>query len=173
MDKVQGDLMFAICDSGKITTNSCYVEASKFVTLNGKLHLKNVHKFAEIYLLEMGELNVTGFHGRLQAITNKGRLSFQFTELYGESFIRANEPDEMIINISEFVEDNVRIDIDATAIKLNDNLSYLHKHLNEDCKQFRYSNDLLDLNEDKLIVNTNSNITLGKMSWMDTIKFKT
>lgn len=170
---MQGDLLYAICDSGSITTDSCYSEASKFVSLNGKLNLRNVHKFCEMYLLEAGgELNVSGFHGRLQAKMNGGRLRFQLTEVYGDSCIIAmGKPEDLVINISEFVMEHTAMEMTAKNITLDDSLSEMEGCVLEN-KIFHSVNDKLEINEDKLTVTTDGELKLAKMSWTDTIKLR-
>lgn len=173
MDKIQGDLLFAICDSGSITTDSCYSEASKFVSLNGKLNLKNVHKFCEMYLLEAGgELDVSGFHGRLQAKMNGGRLRFQLTEVYGDSCIFAmGKPEELIINVSDFVIENTAMEMTAGNIIVEDSLAHMEGCVLEK-GIFRSVNDNLEMSEDKLTVTTGGELRLGKMSWTDSLKLR-
>lgn len=165
--------MYAICDSGTITTNSCYAEASKFVSLNGKLLLKNVHKFAEMYLLEAGgELDVSGFHGTLQAKTNGGRLRFQLTEVYGDSCIVAmGNPEELLLNMSEFVLENTELEMVAGEILLSNSVEHLSEALLEK-GIFRLAHPNLQDSEDKLSVSTDGTMQLGKMSWADTLRLK-
>lgn len=165
--------MYAICDSGSITTNSCYAEASKFVSLNGRLLLKNVHKFAEMYLLEAGgELDVSGFHGTLQAKTNGGRLRFQLTEVYGDSCIVAmNGPEELILNMSEFVLENTELEMVAEQVLLDDSVEYLREAILEK-GIFRLEHPNLEGRDDKLSVSSDGMVKLGKMSWADTIRLK-
>lgn len=165
--------MYAICDSGSITTNSCYAEASKFVSLSGRLLLKNVHKFSEMYLLEAGgELDVSGFHGTLQAKTNGGRLRFQLTEVYGDSCIVAmNKPEELVLNMSEFVLENTELEMVAEQVLLDESVEYLRDGVLEN-GIFRLEHPNLECSEDKLSVSCDGMIRLGKMSWADTIRLK-
>ena len=168
---MQGDLLYAICDSGYIRTNSCYTEASKFVSLNGKLILKNVHKFAEVYLLDGGELDLTGFHGTLQAKTNGGRLKYQLTEIHGESIIEANKnPESLEIFISDFVEENTGIHIEAGEIVFDPRVQHLENCLNGKVLQIEHLN--AEMASDKLTVSTLGTLKLGKMSWADTLNLK-
>lgn len=166
-----GDSLTAITENGIISTNSCYAENSKFITHSGGLHLKNVHKKSEIYMLEGGDLDVTGFHGVLNATTTGGNLNFQLTEIYGESIIEAVDPVKFIVNISEFVEQHTCLNINAKQITIEKSLQF-EKNQKDDASGEQLQNGNRDLNDDSLTIQTNGNINLGKMSWMDSIKLK-
>lgn len=167
-----GDHLTAISENGLIHTDSCYSENSKFITQRGNLQLKNVHKRSELYVLDGGELNVSGFHGILNAKTKGGKLHFQLTEVYGDSCIDAIDPISLNINISEFVEQHTCISIDAKEIDIDKHLEYfkLNETKTKSGKQIVIGNR--DLIEDNLSIRTNSNVSLGKMSWMDSVKLK-
>lgn len=183
--KMQGDLLYAICDSGSITTESCYSEASKFVTLNGRLVLRNVHKFSEMYLLEGGSIEVTGFHGRLVAKLNSGgRASFQLTEVYGDSCIEAlggrqnGEEVRLTVNVSDFVLENNTLEVKAeegARIQLDGTLDEYREHLSSAGDSFRRENPVINVggqDEDQLTVRSAGDVRLGKMSWTDTLMLK-
>ncbi|XP_031632824.1 protein FAM185A [Contarinia nasturtii] len=172
LNQVLGDSLTAISENGIISTNSCYAENSKFITQKGGLHLKNVHKKSELYLLDGGDLDVTGFHGTLNATTNGGTLNFQLTEMYGESRIEAQNPNQFNINISEFVEQHSCLQINANQITLDTTLEYLEKSQKDDGSGEELQTGNRDINDDQLIIRTNGNLKLGKLSWMDTMKLK-
>lgn len=167
-----GDSLTAITENGDISTNSCYAEASKFITQKGGLHLKNVHKKSDLYVLEGGDVDVTGFHGVLNATTNGGTLNFQLTEIYGESFIKAKNPTELNVNISEFVEEHTCVSICANEITLDSTLKHLEKKAsnNGDAEQLKIGDQ--DLIDDSLSIETNGKLKFGRLSWMDTVKLK-
>lgn len=171
LKKVQGDLLTATSESGTISTDSCYAEQSSFTTKNGLLSLKNVHKISKITSLENGDIDVTGFHGVINAKSNGGNIKYQLTEIYGESKIEANQPKDFHINISEFVEEHSCISIATKDLKLEDSLSHLENDVtkNNDIV-FKHGNP--DLLEDSLTIKSNGSLTLGKLSWIDTIKSK-
>ena len=166
---MQGDFLNAISEGGCISTDSCYVENSKFITVNGGLLLKNVHKSTEMYLLQGGNLNVTGLHGKVQATTNGGHITFQLTEVYGDSVIEARDPQSLKINISEFVQEHTCLDVIVDEITLDNTLALWSSKITG--KGQLQSGDT-DLKEDKLTIKSNGALILGKLSWMDTIKFK-
>lgn len=183
--KMQGDLLYAICDSGSITTESCYSEASKFVTLNGRLVLRNVHKFSEMYLLDGGSMEVTGFHGRLVAKLNSGgRASFQLTEVYGDSCIEAmgdrrdGEEVRLTVNVSDFVLENNTLEVRAeegAKIELDGTLDEYREHLSSEGESFRHENPVMNVggqDDDQLTVRSAGDVRLGKMSWTDTLMLK-
>lgn len=177
LDKMQGDLLYAINDSGSITTNACYVEASKFVTLNGRLHLQNVHKFAEMYLLEGGQMEVSGFHGKLLAKLNGGRGRFQLTEVYGDSRIEQQLADdsseELVLNVSDFVLENNAVRVDARRIELEQRLDDCKECLDAAGKTFRKENaNVQASDEDSLTVRSSGVVRMGRMSWTDTLRLK-
>lgn len=170
MQKALGDSLTAITEDGTISTDSCYSEHSKFITQKGGLHLKNVHKASELIVLDGGEVNVTGFHGHLQARTNGGKLNFQLTEIYGDSFIEAQNPNSFILNISEFVEQHTCLSIAATTITLDPNVSEFNvQHSNGTDKLESGNRDLIP---DQLSIQTNGKLNLGKLSWMEAIQLK-
>lgn len=165
--------MTAISDSGTISTEACYSENSKFITQRGTLQLKNVHKTSEIYLLEGGNVDITGFHGVIRATTNGGNLNFQLTEVYGESSISSQNPISLNVNISDFVEKHTCVSITTTKnIILDSKLEHLKCDLiqKEDGCELNIGNR--DLTEGVLTVQTNGSVNIGKLSWLDTIKFK-
>lgn len=170
LNQVLGDSLTAISENGMITTNSCYAENSKFITQKGGLHLKNVHKKCELYLLNGGDLDVTGFHGVLNATTNGGILNFQLTEIYGESSIEAQNPTQFNINISEFVEQHTCLSINANKIIVDSTLDHFEAKNNGDDDELNSGNR--DISDDLLTIRTNGTLKLGKLSWMDTMKLK-
>lgn len=151
-----GDSITAISENGIISTDSCYSENSKFITQKGSLHLKNVHKNSELHVLNGGDLDVTGFNGTLMATTNGGNLNFQFSEVHGESCIEANSPNQFNVNLSEFVEQNVCLKINASQITVDTTLQHLEKSKKGDGDHGETI--LLDDNRDKLIIRTNGKI---------------
>lgn len=168
-------MLYAICDSGCITTNSCYVEASKFVTLNGRLHLQNVHKFAEMYLLNGGDMEVSGFHGKLLAKLNGGRGRFQLTEVYGESLIEAlgESPEELLVNVSDFVLENNALNVDGERIEMEPRLDEYKQYVDASGKSFRMENaNVQSTDEDTLNVVSKGVVRMGRMSWTDTLRLK-
>lgn len=167
-----GDSLTAITENGDISTQSCYVEESKFITQRGSLHLKNVHKKSELFLLDGGDIDVTGFHGVLNATTNGGNLNFQLTEIYGESHIEAKNPNQFNVNISEFVEEHTCLAISAHEIQCDQSLEHFEKYNQNsgDCAKLQTGNR--DVIDDLLTINTNGKLKLGKLSWMDTVKMK-
>lgn len=170
-------MMYAICDSGTITTNSCYSEASKFVSQNGSLNLQNVHKVSEMYLLEAGgHMTITGFHGTLLAKSKGGcQLQFQLTELYGDSCIEVLShsfgDSRLQLNVSEFVEEHTKLEIIASEIELTENMKHLQEYIQEP-GVLRMEQINLELSDDKLKVITSGSVKLGKMSWADTVRQK-
>lgn len=161
--------MKAQTESGRITTECCYSEESKFVTNNGELQLKNIHKSSEISLTNGGKLNATGFHGKLQVKSSRSDIDLQLTEIYGESSIEANDPKMFNVNISDLIEEHSCISAEAKEIQLQESLSHLSDKLSNNT---RFSIGNPDLVPDILTIKTNGNLQLGKMSWMDTIKMK-
>lgn len=168
INKIQGNDLEATCETGKITTNSCYVEDSRFIAIQGHLDLKNVHKNSEIYLPDGGSLNVTGFHGTLKAKTRGGNIYYQLTELYDDSSIQADSPDQLAVNISEMVEENVIINASAPELTLDTSLEHLKDYININ-GDLNYGNS--DLLTDKLQIVSNGLLCIGRLSWMDTFKF--
>lgn len=172
MNQVLGDSLTAISENGTISTNSCYSENSKFITQKGNLHLKNVHKKSELYLLDGGDLDVTGFHGIINATTSGGTLNFQLTEVYGESCIEAQNPSKFNVNISEFVEQHTCLAISANEISIDQTLENFEstKQSNANGEESQTGNR--DIIDDLLTIRTNGKLKLGKLSWMDTMKLK-
>lgn len=176
-NQILGDSLTAITENGIISTNSCYAENSKFITQKGGLHLKNVHKKSEMYLLDAGDLDVTGFHGILNVTSsNGGTLNFQLTEVYGDSCIEAQNPSQLNVNISEFVEQHTCLSFVANQIILDSTLQHFEK-----CYQNNDGNESgetklqvgdRDMCDDLLTIRTNGNLKLGKLSWMDSVKMK-
>lgn len=167
-----GDSLTAISENGIISTNSCYSEQSKFITQKGGLHLKNVHKKSELYLLDGGDLDVTGFHGVLHATTNGGTLNFQLTEIYGDSSIEAQNPNQFHVNISEFVEQHTCLAISANQITVDGTLDHFEKTNQSDGDGEELQTGNRDITDDLLTIRTNGNVKLGKLSWMDSVKLK-
>lgn len=137
--------------------------------------MKNVHKKSEMYLLDDGDLDVTGFHGILNVISsNGGTLNFQLTEVYGDSIIEAQNPKELNVNISEFVEQHTCLSIAANRIVLDPTL----QHFEKCCRSGNGSGEVelevgdRDMCDDLLTIRTNGSLKLGKLSWMDTVKMK-
>lgn len=172
LNKILGDSLTAISENGTISTNSCYAGSSKFITQKGSLLLKNVHKKSELYLLDGGDVDVTGFHGILNATTNGGTLNFQLTEIFGESCIKAKNPSKFNVNISEFVEQYSCLSITADEITLDPALDYFEKRNQNDGGGEELQTGDRDLNDDLLSIETNGKLKLGKLSWMDAIKLK-
>lgn len=172
-NQILGDSLTAITENGIISTNSCYAENSKFITQKGGLHLKNVHKKSEMYLLDAGDLDVTGFHGVLNVTSsNGGTLHFQLTEVYGDSCIEAQNPSKLDVNISEFVEQHTCLSIKANEIIFDPTLKHFEKCYRKNDGESELQVGDRDMCDDLLKIRTNGNLKLGKMSWMDTVKMK-
>lgn len=167
-----GDNLTAITDRGSISTGSCYSEHSKFITNRGSLYLQNVHKMSEIVGLHCGDVNMTGFHGNLRAIVNGGKLNLQLTEVHGDSFIRASNPTAFNINISEFVEQHTCLSITAANITLNPNINDQNVRRSNTDGLDTLESGSSDITSDRLSIQTNSNLQLGKLSWMEATQLK-
>ncbi|KAH8394791.1 hypothetical protein KR222_006030 [Zaprionus bogoriensis] len=164
LDKLQGDSLSCLTKAGNIVVDSCYVEKSKFETTTGKLELKNVHKVSEVQVHEAGELKMTGVHGNLKVNSNGGRMFLQLSELNGSSEIIAqNQETEAVINISEDIEKNTSIQVDASQVNLDNALEHVSQSLNGDKSKFQLSN----ANENQLVVKSSgtNGVRLGKQSW--------
>lgn len=172
VQKALGDSLTAITENGAISTDSCYSEHSKFITQKGGLHLKNVHKSSELIILDGGEVNVTGFHGHLQARTNGGNLNLQLTEITGDSFIEAQNPNTFVVNISELVEQHTCLSISATGITLEPNLQEFIVQRNNGNGPDTLESGNRDIMPDHLSIQTNGKLNLGKLSWMEAIQMK-
>lgn len=126
-----------------------------------------------MYLLDAGDLDVTGFHGILNVTSpNGGTLNFQLTEVYGDSCIDAQNPSKLNVNISEFVEQHTCLSIVANRIILNSTLQHLDKCYRTGSDEAEMQVGDRDMCDDLLTIRTNGNLTLGKLSWMDTVKLK-
>lgn len=137
--------------------------------------MKNVHKKSEMYLLDDGDLDVTGFHGILNVnSSNGGSLNFQLTEVYGDSSIEAQNPAKLNVNISEFVEQHTCLSFLAKQIVLDPTLQHLEKccRNNDGSGETELQVGDRDMCDDLLTIRTNGNLRLGKLSWMDTVKMK-
>ncbi|XP_011214334.2 protein FAM185A [Bactrocera dorsalis] len=168
LEKLQGDQLSCKTDAGSISTNSCYVEESKFVTNTGSLQLKNVHKRTEVEVQKSGELNMTGVHGNLKVSTNGGKLNLQLSELAGENVVKANGIEQAIINISECIEEQSNIEVTSRAVVLDGSLSYLKDCVINNDTLFRNSKSTNALSN--LTVNSSGEVKLGKLSWMESVR---
>ncbi|EDW85675.2 uncharacterized protein Dwil_GK23203 [Drosophila willistoni] len=171
LEKLQGNVLNCSTQSGNISTDCCYVEKSKFQTLTGRLELKNVHKTSEVFVHQVGEINMTGVCGTLNVVTKGGILSVQLSELMGENKIVAdNLVNEAVIHISQVIEQDIHIDVRAPVIKLNDELKHVSHALNEDSSQFLLKNE----NSHQLLVigTSEKGVRLGKQSWSDMMRQK-
>lgn len=167
-----GDKLTAVTDDGTISTGSCYSEHSRFITQRGSLYLQNVHKMSEMIALDCGDVNVSGFHGNLQARFNGGKLNFQLTEVHGDSFIEAKNPTSFVVNVSEFVEKHTYLSITAANITLDSNLNEhtVRRDNTNGLDTLEIGNS--DIIPDRLSIQTNSKLELGKLSWMEAIYSK-
>lgn len=137
--------------------------------------MKNVHKKSEMYLLDDGDLDVTGFHGILNVnSTNGGTLNFQLTEIYGDSTIEAKNPTKLNVNISEFVEQHTCLSIVAKRIVLDPTLQHFEQcyRTGDGSGETELQVGDRDMCDDLLTIRTNGSLKLGKLSWMDTVKMK-
>uniref|UniRef100_W8B723 Protein FAM185A n=1 Tax=Ceratitis capitata TaxID=7213 RepID=W8B723_CERCA len=166
LDKLLGINLNCKTEAGNISTNSCYVEESKFVTLTGSLQLKNVHKKIEVDVQRNGELTMTGVNGNLTVRTNGGKLSLQISELTGNSVINAKEVEQALINISEQIEEQSNIEVTSRAVVLDDSLSHLQSCITDDNTIFLLKPENTSSN---LIVNSNGKVQLGKLSWIGSV----
>lgn len=172
VQNVLGDSLTAITESGTISTEACYAEQSKFVTQKGGLQLSNVHKSAELVSLDGGDVTVTGFHGQLQARTTGGTLQFQLTEVSGDSFIEARTPNAFVLNISEFVEQHTCLSIDAANIAVDLSLSESSLRRSSANGRDRLESGNRDIMPDYLRIETDGEIKLGKLSWLEAMQLK-
>lgn len=165
LDKIQGDAMTCASSKGTISTNACYAGVSKFTTQTGTLNLKNVHKQATVYVLEEGDINMTGIHGNLLIKANGGNLNLQFSEVMDDTIIMSNDSKHVSINISDLVEENCFIELNSDEIILDKSASHLKDRLQGN--KFRLGNGE---NKNKLLVSVTGKLALGKLSWADSLK---
>ncbi|XP_054739247.1 uncharacterized protein LOC129245231 [Anastrepha obliqua] len=167
-DKLQGDHLNCKTDTGDISTNSCYVEQSKFITNSGSLHLRNVHKKTEVEVLKDGELNMTGVHGNLTVRTNGGKLNLQLSELIGENIVKANEVEQAVINISDRIEEQSGIEVTSRIVILDGSLSHLNDCIDKNNTLFRNAKN--SNTQSNLTINSSGAVKLGKLSWTDSLR---
>lgn len=165
LDKIQGDFLYASTDSGKITTNSCFVNSAIFQTNSGNLSLHNVHKNAEINVLQNGRLEMTGFNGTLNANVN-GQLKVQLSEIYGNNSIIANGSQQIEVYISDLIENNSFVDVKSKKIEV-ESIQYVcgKKVFNE---KFALGESSM---ENRLSIESEF-VKFGKMNWIDCLKLK-
>lgn len=128
-----------------------------------------------MYLLDGGELEVSGFHGKILAKMNGGKARFQLTEVYGDSLIEAlgDTPEELVINVSDFVLENNSVNVEAARIELESRLEEYKQFLESEQKLFRLENaNQQATDEDRLMVVSKGMVRLGQMSWTDTLRLK-
>ncbi|XP_055917145.1 uncharacterized protein LOC129949609 [Eupeodes corollae] len=168
LDKLQGDSINCQTTDGNIKTNSCYVEASKFTTDNGTLDLKNIHKTTEVCVNQMGDLFMTGVHGNIQIHCNGGgNVNVQLSEIVGDNKIITKTDDNVIINISDQIEETSYIEVNSKKFTLDESLSHLSDCV-ENENHFRMSKEQDNCN--KLLIESKGNLILGKLSWADSMK---
>lgn len=95
-----------------------------------------------------------------------GSIFLQLSELNGRSEINVeNQEKESIINITEDIEKNTDIQIEAGVVCLDKELEHVSNALNEDKSKFSISNP----SEHQLVVSSKgkNGVRLGKMSWSD------
>ncbi|XP_067631779.1 protein FAM185A [Eurosta solidaginis] len=167
-EKLQGDQLSCKTDGGNISTNSCYVEESRFVTNSGTLTLKNVHKKTEVDVQKGGTLNMTGVHGNLKVRANGGKVSLQLSELKDENFVKANDVEQVLINISDLIEEQSKIEVISSGIVLDDTLCHLNHGTSQNNTIFRNCNTAEA--QSNLIVESNGEVKLGKLSWVESLR---
>lgn len=78
----------------------------------------------------------------------------------------ANDSQNVVINISDIIEEQSFVEISSDKIALNPTLEHLKDHIME--------NNIFRLGEEhspsKLLVCTKGSLTIGKMSWADKMK---
>lgn len=161
--------MHASTENGELLTNSCYVNSSIFETNCGNLLLHNVHKNAEINILQKGRLEMTGFHGTLNAKVNSGQVKVQFSEILEKNVITFNGTEPIEIFISDLIEDNSFVDIKAKEIEVDESIK------TKSGKNIFKDSFLLGESSKKNTLSIESKkgfVKLGKMSWADSLKLK-
>ncbi|XP_055387516.1 protein FAM185A [Condylostylus longicornis] len=166
LDKLQGDLLYCKAFNGNIEVNSSYVEKSNFSCEKGNLFLKNIHKTSEIFVLNYGNIEMSGIHGNVYINSKGGDLNLQFSEITGDNIIVANKAKNVTINISDIVETNSYIELHSNKIELDPSANHLSKYLTKE-NYFEYG----DKNkQNKLMICSGGLLKFGKMSWADTVK---
>lgn len=93
-------------------------------------------------------------------------MNLQFSEIIGDNIIMANDSKNVIINISDMIEEQSFVEISADKVILSPTIVHLKDHLIED-KSFRLGGEH---RPSKLLVCTKGSLTMGKMSWADKMK---
>lgn len=132
--------------------------------------LHNVHKNAEIVIFQKGLLEMTGFHGTLNAKVNSGQVKVQFSEILEKNSIVFNGTEQpMEIFISDLIEENSFIDIKSKEIEVDESIKTKSgKNIFKDCFLLGESSRKNTLS----IENEKGFVKLGKMSWADSLKLK-
>ncbi|XP_030376622.1 uncharacterized protein LOC115625617 [Scaptodrosophila lebanonensis] len=173
LNKAQGDSLNCSTKDGGINTDCCYVENSNFQTETGRLELKNVHKCSEVHVHRAGELKMTGVHGNLKIIAKGGSMNLQLSEVVGRSQIVAQDLDnEAVINISESIEQNTKVEVNACVVNLDDSLDHVAHALSEDKSTFLLNN--VNTEHAHLLINSTGDkgVRIGKQSWADILRQK-
>lgn len=120
---------------------------------------------SEISLLNGGELHLTGFHGTLNVKSNASTLNLQLAEVSGDNFIEANAPKSLNVNISDLVEGNAFISIDAGEVILDETLIYLAEKIVN--KRKLVTGEPASATSASLTIKSDGPLALGKLSWID------
>lgn len=131
--------------------------------------LHNVHKNAEINIFNKGRLEMTGFHGTLNAKVTSGQVKVQFSEIFEKNTIISNGTEPIEIYISDLIEENSFVDIKSKEIEVDESIK------TEFGKNIFKDNFHLGENSRKNTLSIESEkgfVKFGKMSWADGLKLK-
>ncbi|XP_055686588.1 uncharacterized protein LOC129791939 [Lutzomyia longipalpis] len=167
LEKVQGEELQVDCKAGSISTESCYSTNSKFSTQTGNLVLNNVHRCAEVNVLEEGNLTMCGFNGTLLAKVCKGRIQLQLAELWGENVVISNAAEDVSVNVADAVVDTTYFHAAAENVHVDDSL----KHLLGTKENGAVTIGKKTLPQ-KLFIQTEGRLEIKKLSWVDAVKLK-
>lgn len=109
---------------------------------------------------------LAGVHGNLNVNSKGGSTFLQLSELNGRNEINIeNQEKESVINITEEIEKNTQIQVDAGVVCLEKELEHVSSSLSQDRSKFQLSNQ----SENQLVISSKgkNGVRLGKMSWSD------
>lgn len=109
-------------EGGSIFVESCYSDASHFITVIGNINVNYLHRTSIIDIVQSGNLSINSFEGTLKASLKSGNVFMHANKFLNKSNIFIHEKGTVEMHLWDFENAMVVMDLIADKIDLDEGL---------------------------------------------------
>ncbi|XP_044757998.1 uncharacterized protein LOC123316087 [Coccinella septempunctata] len=162
INKLLGEDTCIATKYGNICVESSYCNRSKFMTENGDMNLRNIHKHCEVIHQNSGNVNITSLDGQLLLKQESGNADIHLSRITEDSEIKVLNGN-VLLRLSEECQDKNKFNIQSKSININPdvNIKQIHPEDATACDSETHNHRIVWLNCQ------NSSVNIEAASWFD------